>query len=90
VGTAKDNNERLAVLETEVKTVIKDMANLKTSIDALHGKFDSFAILVSSSYVAKDTFEEWKKNRWYERVLIILCTAIISGLVAFFLRENGV
>lgn len=86
----KNTNERLGIMETELKNVIKDMGNLKASVDSLHGKFDAFAVLVSSSYVSKETFDEWKKNRWLERILIVLATGTISALIAFFLRENRI
>ena len=79
----QNNGERLATLETEVKNIQTGMTELKTSVDSLHGKFDVFI----QNYVAKDTFEEYKKNKWLERILLIIITAGISGLIAFFLRE---
>lgn len=80
------NNERLAIVETEMRSVKEKMGRIEESLGALHGKFD----LLTQTYVAKETFEEYKKNRWLERIVVILVTAIISGLVTFVLREKGI
>jgi len=83
---AKNDGERLVALETNMGNIEKRLAGIESSMSALHGKFD----LISNSYVAKETFEEYKKNRWMDRVIVALVTAIVSGLVAFFLRENNI
>lgn len=84
------DGERLAALETNMENVQDKLNTMENSIQGLHGKFDSFINTITTNYVVKDTFEEWKKNRWLERIVIIIITAIISGLIAFFLRANNV
>ena len=82
----KANTERLAVLETNMTNIDNRLKGLESSMGMLHGKFD----LLTQNYVAKETFEEYKKNKWLERVVTVLIIAIISGLVAFFLRANSI
>lgn len=82
----KANVERLATLEANMTNIDARLKHLEGSMEQLHGKFD----LLTQNYVAKDTFEEYKKNKWLERFLTILVTALISGLVAFFLRTNHI
>lgn len=76
-----NDGERLAALEVEMRNLQTgiDMAN--KSVDALHVKFDS----LQGSYVSKGEFEEWKRSRWLERLLMILTTAVITTLVAYAL-----
>ena len=66
----------------------------RNSIQQLHGKFDDFTKVISENYTATATFEQFKetikekdKNKWMERILIILITATITGLVAYFFRQ---
>lgn len=82
----KNDGEKIVALETEMKNIDSRMEKLEKSIQELHGKFD----LITTNYVHKDTFEEYKKNKWLERIITILVTAILSGLVAFFLHSQGV
>ena len=82
----KNDGEKIVALETEMKNIDNRMEKLEKSIQELHGKFD----LITTNYVHKDTFEEYKKNKWLERIITVLITAILSGLVAFFLRSQGV
>ena len=82
--------ERLAVVENQMTTINKKMDALDSSVGALHTKIDTLVTTFHENFVSKGEFEEWKKNRWYERTLIIILTAAITGLVAFFLRQNGV
>lgn len=81
----KADAERMAILETNMTNIDNRLKSLENSMGMLHGKFD----LLTQNYVAKDTFEEYKKNKWLERAVTVLITAFISGLVAFFLREKG-
>lgn len=85
----KKEGERLAVLETQVGNVQTKINSIENSIQSLHGKFDLFTKMLTDNYVAKETFDEYKKGRWMDRIIVVLITAVISGLVAFFLRENG-
>lgn len=87
---AQPDGERLATMEAEVKNTNLRLSELEKSVQGLHGKFDTLTKILTENYVAKDTFEEFKKNKWLERVLIVLVTTMVSGLVAFFLREAGV
>lgn len=82
----KSNDERLAVLETEVKNLGIKINSMENSVQSLHGKFDVFSNLVSTNFVSKETFDEYKKTRMMDRVLTVLVTAIITGLVAYFFR----
>lgn len=82
----KRNDERLAVLETEVKNLSVKINGVENSVQSLHGKFDVFSTTITQNYVAKETFNEYKKNRLLERVLTVLGTAILTGLVAYFFR----
>ena len=82
----KKDIERLATLEANMSNIDARLKGLESSMGQLHGKFD----LLTQNYVAKETFEEYKKNKWLERIVTVLITAIISGLIAFFLREANV
>ena len=88
--TMKTEGERLATMENEIKNMDSRIEAMTKSVDALHGKFDSLTTILTTSYVAKETFDEYKRGRTLERILTILATAVISGLVAFFLRANNV
>ena len=63
------------------------MGELKISVGSLHGKFDAFTTLITTSYVAKETFEEYKKGRNMERLTTILVSSMIAGLVGYFLAN---
>lgn len=86
----QSSNERLATLENQVDNLQTSVTELKTSVDLLHGKFDAFLKIIMENYVAKETFDEYKRSKWLERLLIIIITAIISGLIAYFLRQYKV
>ena len=84
----KNEGERLAVVETQITSLTNKINGIENSMSNLHGKFDTLTKMLTENYVAKETFEEYKKNRGMERIITILITAAITGLVAFFLREN--
>lgn len=86
----KNDGERLAILETQVLTIDIKINSIEKSIESLHNKFDILSKMMTDNYVAKETFEEYKKNKLLERILTIIVTAIITGLVAFFLRVNNI
>lgn len=86
--TATNTGERLVAVETKMNNINDKMNGLENSMLSLHGKIDTFTKLITENYVAKETFDEYKKNRWMDRIITILLTALITGLVAFFLREN--
>lgn len=86
----KSADERLGILETQMVSLEKKVDDVDKSISNLHLKIDGLVTTLSDKYVSKDTFDEWKKNRWLERMLIIIVTAALSGLIAFFLRENRI
>lgn len=88
--TLKIDGERLAAVEVEMKNIDNRIEGLTKSVEALHGKFDALTMVLSNNYVAKETFEEYKKSRNLDRVIVALITAIISGVLGFILRENGV
>lgn len=69
-----------------MKAIDRRLDSIDKSMDSLNAKFD----IITTSYVHKDTFEEYKKNKWLERVIVVLVTGIIMGLIGFFLREYGV
>lgn len=92
--TIKPDGERLAILETETKTITEKVNSIENSVQSLHGKFDTFTKVLAENYVAKDTFTQWQatekekeKNRGMERFVWVMVTAIVTGLIAFFLRE---
>lgn len=81
-------------MENEVKNVVLKMDNLEKSINNLHGKMDSFTKMLTDKYVATATFDEYKrtmaereKNQRLEKIMWIIVTAVVTGLIAFFLRE---
>lgn len=86
----KTDGEAIAVLEANMTNIDKRLIAIETSMTSLHGKVDTFSKVLMENYVAKATFEEYKKNKWMERIIIVLITTAISGLVAFFLRESGI
>lgn len=80
--------ERLAVVENQMTMFGKKIDALDTSVQALHVKMDTLVSTFHEQFVSKGEFDEWKKNRILERILIVLVTTILSGLVAFFLKES--
>lgn len=84
--TANNDGERLAALETDMKNIEKRLDSIEQSVIALHGKFD----FMTQNYVTKEVFEENKKNRLLEKILTIIITAVIIGLIGVFLRSKGV
>ena len=82
------DGERLAIVETQINTLTGKINSVENSIQSLHGKVDTFTKIITENYVAISTFNEWKRNRWLERILTILVTAVIMALVGFFMREN--
>ena len=85
------DGERLASMETEVKNMGGKLNTMENSIQGLHGKFDAFSALVSTNYVPKSTFDEYKRtsdekgrSAWLERIILIITTAAIGGLVGYF------
>lgn len=87
--TLKTDGERLAVLETQSIALNKKLDVLDASIGGLHTKMDGLLTTLSSNFVSKGEFEEWKKARSLERILIILVTSAITGLVSFFIQKGG-
>lgn len=88
--TNKTEGERLAVLENEMTTINKKMDAIDSSVSSLHTKIDTLVTTFHENFVSKGEFDEWKKNRWLERILIMLITGAISGLIAFYFRAKGV
>lgn len=82
------NGERIAAMETELVNQGNKLNDVENSIKELHGKFDTFQNTIITGYVAKETFEEYKRARWLERVLIALVTSAITGLISFFLVNS--
>lgn len=80
------DGEKIASIEAKMEGIDRRLNSIDDNMKQLNAKFD----LITSSYVHKDTFDEYKKNKWLERVIVVLVTAILSGLVAFFLHEAGV
>ena len=86
----RTEGEKIATLEANMINIDRRLTSIEESVASLHGKYDAFMKIITESYVAKETFEEYKRNRTLERIITILATATISGLVAFFLREFNV
>jgi len=91
------NVERLVVLETDLKNINTKIDDIEASLSNLHGKFDNFRDTIAKNFVPVSTFEEFQrtqreknKNRILELIITSLITAVVTGLVAFFLREFGV
>ena len=82
--------DKVIAMEVEVKNLQTGVDIINNSMRELHGKFDNFSTTITQNYVSRDTFEEYKKNRMLERIIVIMITAVITGLIAFFLRENNV
>lgn len=54
------STERIAILETQNKEILKNMADLKVSVDNLGNKFDKFCEVNSgdhSKYITRDEFK---------------------------------
>lgn len=81
------DGERLAVLEEQAKELRTGMDGIKTRVDSLHTKFDSLAVTLSEKYVSKEAFDGYKRAKSLERLLTIIVTAIITGLVMFFFEK---
>lgn len=93
----KDTGERLAVVETEVKTTNEKIGQLEQLIHSLHGKIDAFTKLLTENYVPVSTFDQYKltqkereRNKWLERIVWTLVEGILVGLLAFYLRGQGI
>jgi predicted nuclease with TOPRIM domain len=93
----KNDGERIASMEVEVKNLSEKVNSVENSVHELHGKFDVFQNTIIKSMVSNEAFTEYKKseeirrkNGRLEKLIYILVTAIVAGLVAFFFREMGV
>ena len=86
----RSSEEKIAVLETNMSNIERRLTGIENSMSGLHSKVDSYMTLTTKSYVAKETFEEYKKNRRLEQALAFVLGAIITGLVALAFREMGV
>ena len=84
----KPDGERSGILETGMQILDKKVDAVDKSITSLHTKIDTLIISLSKDYVAIATFEEYKRSRWMERLTTVLITAIITGLVAFFIQQR--
>ena len=94
---AKTDGEHIVELQTNVKNMSDKVNSIENSVQALHGKFDDFKDTFSKTFLPMSTFDEYKsvqkerdKNRILELVITALISSVITGLVAFFLREFGV
>lgn len=94
--TASTDGEKIVELQTNMHNVSDKVNNIENSVNALHGKFDSFKDDINKNFVPMGTFDEYRKtqveknkNRYLEIVIAVLITSIVGGLVAFFLREAG-
>lgn len=84
--THQTDGERLAVLEEQSKELKVSVDKTNASIISLHTKFDGLASTLSEKYVSKDTFEEFKKTKLLERILTVLITSTVTGLVLDFIQ----
>jgi hypothetical protein len=82
------DGERLAVLEEKVDSLSKRIGTLDGSIGGLHGKMDTLMLTLSKDYVSKATFEEFKHSRTLDRLLTIIVTAVITGLISYFIQHG--
>ena len=87
--TQKPDGERLAFLEATMTGVNKKLDALDMLMSTLHIKMDTLTTTFNDNFVAKREFEEWKRSRSIERVVLILFTAIISSLVTFWVYQNN-
>ncbi len=92
----KNDGERIASMEVQVKNLSEKINSVENSVHELHGKFDTFQNTIIKQMVSVEAFDEYKKaedvrrkNGKLEKLIYILITAIITGLVAFFFREMG-
>ena len=90
----KNDGERLASMETEVKNLGGKLNGMENSMASLHGKVDAFTKLLADKYMTTATFEQYKetvkeheKNDLLQKIILVIVTAVITGLIAFFLRE---
>lgn len=85
----KKDGERLAVLENQMTGVSKKVDALDISIQSLHIKMDTLVSTFHENFVSKGEFDEWKKNRVLERILIILVSSVIGALITFYFINAG-
>lgn len=88
------DGEKIAVLEANMKNIDSRLVHIEGSIKELHGKMDAFTKILSDNYVPIKAFDEYKdaqslrdRNKNLEKVLWLIVGSVITGLIAFFLRE---
>ena len=89
--------ERLAILETNMKNIDTKMNGIENSLKELNGKVDAFIRLITDGFVSQATFNEFQntqrerdKNKLLTNILWGITASVITGLIAFFLRENRI
>lgn len=90
MAKATTNLERIARIEVNMDNVSERLSKIETGVDTLNGKFDQLTQHIGKNYVTKGEHEEAKKNKRLEIILTVMVTSVITGLIAFFLREAGV
>ena len=86
----KSDGERLAVLEEKVDAITKKIGQVEISITGLHTKMDAFILTLSREYVSVTVFDEYKKSRTLDRLLTVVATATITGLISYFISRGGI
>lgn len=71
-------NADIAVLQSQMKTLIN-------SVDAISTKLDN----QNSIYITRGEFTEFKSRWLFSHVIVALLTAIIVGLIEYFIIHHG-
>lgn len=78
---SKSENSEIAVLQTQMQQVQDDIGEIKNSIKAIQTALDG-------RFVTQEVFDAHRRNQWLERVIIIISTAVITSLIAFFVNNR--
>lgn len=78
----KTSNERLAIMETKVIGMERQLGSVEIKIDSLIEKIDS-------NFVTKDEFAEYKKAQIWQKLLIGIGFMVIGALVTYFFTNIG-
>lgn len=69
----------MATVASEIAVLKEQMATAITTLKSIEAKQES----VSTLYLPRTEFNEWKKGQAYQKILIALITAIVVGIIEY-------
>lgn len=63
---------QIAVLNEQMSTAITEIKSLRKTVEETSG-----------SFLPRNEFSEWKKGQTYQKILIVLITSIVVGILEY-------